>query len=658
MGVNAWTFNEAPVGGAASAGVTTIEGTTFCISDSNGDIAPGRTAGLFIKDTRVLSQWRLLVDGVQVDPLDVLTVEPSVTTFLARAVPRPGFADSTALVVRRRTVSTDMRESITVHNTGGHQLTHDVRLDVGADFADLFEVKEGRDDPEPQDVVRTETPTSLQLSSIRSGIAHHVRIRSDPPSAHREFGWTVDLPPWGSWAVTLIVDTETASPNPDPPWEPVRTPEPAATFPRARLPSPDLTTADANLAAVLAQSIKDLGVLRIFDPGDPGRAIVAAGAPWFMALFGRDSLLTSWMLMPFTSELAVGTLQTLAEHQGVRVNEQTEEEPGRILHEVRFGRAVHLTLGGSDTYYGSVDATPLFVMLLGELHRWGRHPSAVRKLLPHADRALRWLIDDADRDRDGFVEYERRNPLGLLNQGWKDSGDAVTFADGRTADPPVALAEVQGYTYAAFLARADLADDFGDPATARRWRDRAARLKTAFNERFWLPDLSFFALGLDRDKRPIDSITSNIGHCLWTGIVDEDKASAVAERLLSPEMFTGWGIRTLSSSMTAYNPMSYHNGSVWPHDTAICAAGLMHDGFVDEATRIAESLIDAGAHFADRLPELFCGFPREWFPARCPTPLLARRRHGHPPHPCSWCGTCCASTRGREQGRGRTGLAR
>jgi glycogen debranching enzyme len=395
---------------------------------------------------------------------------------------------------------------------------------------------------------------------------------------------------------------------------------PAKRLRKWRRRGPQVRTADTNLAAVLDRSIEDLGGLRIYDPEHPTRPVVAAGAPWFMALFGRDSLLTAWMLLPWDARLAAGTLQTLATWQGTDMDAASEEEPGRILHEVRFGPAAAVAMGGRRAYYGTADATPLFVMLLGELARWGFKGSVIDSLLPHADRALDWVERYGDADGDGFVEYCRKNSHGLANQGWKDSWDGINFADGTIAEPPIALAEVQGYVYAAYRARADLASTAGDESSARLWRKKAKQLKRAFNERFWLPDRGWFAVGLDRDKRPIDSLTSNIGHCLWTGIVDADKAGAVARQLMSDDMFSGWGIRTLATSMAAYNPMSYHNGSVWPHDNAICAAGLMRYGFVEPAQRVAEAILDAAEQFGGRLPELFCGFSRQEFVGPVPYP--------------------------------------
>jgi glycogen debranching enzyme len=299
----------------------------------------------------------------------------------------------------------------------------------------------------------------------------------------------------------------------------------------------------------------------------------------------------------------------------------TEEEPGRILHEVRLGREAALALGGGSTYYGTADATPLFVMLLGELDRWGGLPDEDRPtLIAAADRALDWILNYGDADGDGFVEYRRHTDRGLVNQGWKDSFDGVNHADGHLAVPPIALCEVQAYVYAAFLARSRLAEADGDPSTAQQWRNRAARLKAAFNLAFWMPEQRAFAIALDGSKAQVDSITSNMGHCLWTGIVDDDKAHSVASHLAGPSLSTGFGIRTLASNMTAYNPMSYHNGSVWPHDTAINVAGLARYGFMEQAQRISLDLIDASQHFGGRLPELFCGFDRTEFARPVPYP--------------------------------------
>ncbi len=350
---------------------------------------------------------------------------------------------------------------------------------------------------------------------------------------------------------------------------------------------------------------------RIFDPDYPERVVVAAGAPWFMTVFGRDSLLTAWMALLVDPDLARGVLQTLARFQGTDVDPRHDEEPGRILHEMRFGDAASLSLGGGSIYYGTADATPLFVMLLGELRRWGVARELVDELRPNAVRAIEWIEQFGDADGDGYVEYRRATDRGLANQGWKDSWDGIRYGDGRVAEAPIALCEVQAYTYGAYLASAHFAFEAGDTATYDRFRLKAAQLKAAFNRDFWLEDKGWYAVGLDADKRPIDSLTSNIGHCLWTGIVDEDKARRVAEALVSPSMFTGWGLRTLSRDSGGYNPISYHCGSVWPHDTTIVAAGLARYGFDGAAQQLIFGLLDAASVQGGRLPELFSGLDRD-----------------------------------------------
>ncbi|HEY5356584.1 MAG TPA: glycogen debranching N-terminal domain-containing protein [Streptosporangiaceae bacterium] len=618
-----WATGEAPQGRGACSPATLIEGSSFCISEPGGDILPGRPQGLFVRDTRVLSRWELTVDGKEPQPLSVQHTEPYAATFIGRLPPRAGKADSTLLVVRRRYIGDGMREDITIRNTAARAVRCVLELAADADFADLFEVK-GRSKPRAAASVHV-ADSSLVITSGRRDRQQELVINGDgePTVADGCLSWRLSIAGHGERTVGI----EAVPVNDGVPMT-LRYPRgkkidraiPAKRLRKWRRRGPQVRTADPNLSAVLDRSIEDLGALRIFDPAHPRRPVVAAGAPWFMALFGRDSLLTAWMLLPWDAGLAAGTLQTLAAWQGEEVDAAAEEEPGRILHEVRFGPASAVALGGRQAYYGTADATPLFVMLLGELQRWGYKDSVITALLPHADRALEWIENYGDADGDGFVEYHRKTNQGLANQGWKDSWDGINFADGNIAEPPIALAEVQGYVYAAYRVRAELADNAGDHSGARLWRKKAKQLKRAFNEQFWLPDQGWFAVGLDRDKRPIDSLTSNIGHCLWTGIVDNDKAASVARHLMSDDMFSGWGIRTLAQSMAAYNPMSYHNGSVWPHDNAICAAGLMRYGYVEHAQRVAEAILEAAEHFSYRLPELFCGFSRQEFGAPVPYP--------------------------------------
>jgi glycogen debranching enzyme len=619
-----WGSGELPPGqGAACAPITLIEGSTFCISEPGGDILPDRQQGLFVRDTRMLSRWELTVDGVEPQPLTMHTSEPFAATFLGRMPPKAGRADSTMLVVRRRYVGDGMREDITLRNTSARPRRCVLELAAAADFADLFEVK-GRSKPRTSASV-VAADDMLVIASGRNEGRQELRIVGDenPKVGEGTLSWRLQVPAHGDRTITVeavAVNDGVAMKLRHPRGQPVDLARPARRLRKWRQRGPQVRTDDRNLAEVLSRSVEDLGALRIFDPEHPSWPVVAAGAPWFMALFGRDSLLTAWMLLPWDPGLAIGTLRILAARQGIEVDPGSEEEPGKILHEVRFGPAASFALNGRSAYFGSADATALFVMLLGEVQRWGGKESAVAALLPHADRAMEWIESYGDADGDGFVEYCRKTRDGLVNQGWKDSWDGINFADGTIAEAPIALAEVQAYVFAAYRARAQLARHAGDERGAVAWRKKAKQLKRQFNEQFWLPEQGWYAIGLDKDKRPIDALTSNIGHCLWTGIADKDKAASIARHLMSPEMFSGWGIRTLASSMGAYNPMSYHNGSVWPHDNALCAAGLMRYGFVEQAQRVSDAIIDAAEHFGYRLPELFCGFDSAEFSAPVPYP--------------------------------------
>jgi glycogen debranching enzyme len=595
-----------------------VEGSAFMICAPGGDLSPLSAEGFFFRDTRFLSRWTLQINGQVPEALARAVADPYSATFVARTRPRPGRADSNLMVERRRYVGRGMREDLVIRNFSEEPTYCAVELVYGADFADLFAVKEARVTGSGERDVAHEDG-ALVFRHRNGSHRRSLRISFSHPAVldGNTTRWEVIIPSKGTWSLcqqfTCGIDDDEIEPR----WvcgQPISRAKPAERMAAWRRSVPVLDTDHEGLRAVVARSAEDLGALRIFDPDYPERTVVAAGAPWFMTLFGRDSLISAWMALLVDPELALGTLQTLARFQGRDVRPYNEEEPGRILHEMRFGEASSLSLGGGTIYYGTADATPLFVMLLGELRRWGLAREAVDELLPHADRALAWITDFGDRDGDGYVEYQRTSDRGLRNQGWKDSAEAVRFADGRIADPPIALAEVQGYTYGAYLARAFFAAEQGDAALSSELRARAAALKTAFNRDFWLEDKGWLAMGLDRDKKPIDALTSNIGHCLWTGILDADKADAVARKLLSPDLFSGWGVRTLGASMTGYNPISYHCGSVWPHDNAIVAAGLMRYGYVREAQRVIMAVLDAAMGQGGRLPELFSGLERMELP--------------------------------------------
>ena len=606
---------------------TLVEGSLFCVSSGNGDITDQGAYGLFFRDLRSLSRWELRVDGQSPEPLAAYRTEPSSATYVSRVPARAGHADSHLLVLRQRHLGDGMREDLAIRNLGQETAGCAITMLIDADFADLFEVKENRVRPHPERLPAVPIPdaSGLHFAYRWLGRSRDVHVTSDIRSVSSQgmLTFAVAIAPKKEWHTRFHIrftleglPIEATYPH----GEEQALGETARRRREWTARGPVITTPHAPLQAAIRTGQTDLGALRINDPEHLGRVVIAAGAPWFMTVFGRDSLLTAWMALPLDPTLALGTLQTLATYQGTGTNPLTEEEPGRILHEMRFGAEAGMALGGGNVYYGTADATPLFVMLLGEAHNWGLAPEHLAALLPHADAALQWMIHHGDRDGDGFLEYQRATDQGLANQGWKDSFDGINFAAGGLASAPIALCEVQAYAYGAYLARSTIARDTDQPTLAQEWAEKAATLKRAFNDAFWLPDAGYYAVALDRDKRPVDALTSNIGHCLWTGIVDEDKAASVVAHLMSEQMFSGWGVRTLAASMGAYNPLSYHNGSVWPHDNAILVAGLMRYGFAEQAQRVTLALLEAGVTFGTRFPELWSGFDREEFNAPLPYP--------------------------------------
>lgn len=625
--------------GDPSALITLVDGQTFCLSSRTGDFDTNPTHGVFFADMRVLSRARLLIGGSPVEPLAVDQPDASSATFVGRCHPvdRP---DVRLMVVRRRKVGEVWHEVIEVRNTTQEEATVEVTLKVAADFADVFAVKEGREDSEGDHATEVREH-SLAFRWKHGEISRQAELRvsvdHERVSEHG-FGWTAVIPPGGAWSVQLDLAVAIGSM-----WIERRHHHPTLANAEGRndewlAARPTLRTGDRRLADAYHRAVDDLAALRLHDPRGTHRAVVAAGVPWYMSLFGRDALITAYMALPVDTDLALGVLEALAELQGDEEDAATEEQPGRIVHETRYLGLDRVVLTGHSTYYGAVDATPLFVVLVGELLRWGLADGDLERLLPHVDRALQWIDEYGDRDGDGYVEYLRMSDHGLVNQGWKDSTDAIRYHDGTVASAPLALCEVQGYVYAAYRARAAIARHLGDAEGQRRWKRKAMALKERFNRDFWLEDKGWFALALDPDKRPVDSLTSNMGHCLWTGIVAEAHARAVADRLLSDEMWTGWGIRTLAADEAGYDPMSYHCGTVWPHDSALCAAGLAHYGMKQEALQIANGLLDAAQTWDGRLPEFFCGLDRSDieipvpFPSSCSpqawssaTPLLLLR---------------------------------
>jgi glycogen debranching enzyme len=631
--------------------VTLVEGQTFCLSGRSGDFSSNPTHGVFFADMRVLSRARLLVGGSTVESLAVELGDASSATFVGRSQPTAP-SDQRLLVIRRRQLGAVWHEQIELRNTGDTDAVSSVELDLAADFADVFAVKEGRFAAEGAHSVEIEDG-ALLFGWRLEGLHRRARLAIDADDSVEVqvgptgFSWRVHIPAHESNVVHLQLTVALGDT-----WIEQRDHHPslpdAAARHRKWLGSvPKLRTVDRRLSAAFDRSIADIAALRLHDPTGGHRAVIAAGAPWYMTLFGRDALIASYMAIPIDPTLALGVLQALAELQGNVVDLNTEEQPGRIMHETRYLGVDAQSLTGGNTYYGSVDASPLFVIVLGELAKWGLLKEVLLQLLPHADRALEWMQTYGDPDGDGYIEYHTSSTRGLVNQGWKDSGDAIRYHDGSIAVAPLALCEVQGYAYAAYRARAAIAGVLRRKAEAAKFHALADGLQQRFNRDFWLEEHGWFAVALDADKRPVDSLASNMGHCLWSGIVDLEHAPKVAARLMSPEMWSGWGIRTLASDEPAYDPMSYHRGTVWPHDGALCAAGLRTYGFDAEALQITRGLLAASDAWGGRLPELFSGLDRDDvgtpvpFPTSCSPQawaaaapfLLLRTVLGLQPHP-------------------------
>lgn len=601
--------------------ITAVAGTTFCISGHTGQIRRGSEQGLYVRDTRVLSHLAIRLGGAEPLVLSGHTVGGNAARFTACRPNRPpDEPDPRVLLDRRRVVSATLVESFRLHNLGTAPIACEVTIEADTDFAYIFDVKHAR----ATRSARCED-TGGELRFSRGEQATIVRPRRFPDDLDERGGlltWHVDLAPRAEWVLDLEVgfidhgsvawptaiwrDVGTTPVGPEPAW---RTPEVRCT--------------DPTLGDLVAQSITDLGSLLLDDPVAPGDRMFAAGSPWYLTLFGRDSLWSAYMALPLGLDVARGTLRALARRQGRRYEPTTEEAPGKIIHEVRHGG---LTGRGElpPDYYGSMDATPLFVILAHEAWRWGLADGEVAELLPAVEAALGWIATDGDSDGDGFLEYQRTAAQGLDNQGWKDSIDGVQFADGRLADPPIALCEVQGYAYDAARRGAALLEHFGRPGGAR-WRQWADELRRRFRSAFWVDDRldPYPAIALDGAKRRVDSATSNMGHLLATGILDTDECALVAQHLDRPDLASGWGLRTLSSSSPRFNPLSYHGGSVWPHDTAIAVAGLARTGAHEQAGALLRALVAAAPHFALRLPELFAGEQRRpglqplAYPAAC-----------------------------------------
>jgi glycogen debranching enzyme len=609
--------------------VQILDGNTFVVSDERGDIEASLTdpTGLFSFDTRFLSRWVLTVNGERLNALSTDDLQYFETRFFL--VPGTGtvYVDSELSVIRRRAVGDGFHEELTILNHEENPVELTVRIEAACDFADLFEVKDALE-KKGKYTTRVEDGR-LMLGYQRDTFGRATVITSSAPARLDKEGLTfkVRLEPHGSWSTDLDVATALLSSG-----ETRDRPKFARGRGRQSMEgnlerwvdnAPRLECDWDPLKVTYRRSLVDLAALRFSPPIAGGHSLPAAGLPWFMTMFGRDSIFTSLQALPFTPELAATTLRALGNWQGTRVDDFRDEDPGRILHEMRYGELPAFEERPHSPYFGSADATPLYVVLLDEYELWTGDRKLVRDLEYEARAALNWIDEYADLLANGYIWYQRRNEdTGLENQCWKDSWDSISYRDGTLPGFPRATCELQGYAYDAKMRGARLAREiWKDPPFADELEKQAADLKRRFNRDYWVADDEYFALALDTEGKQVDALTSNIGHLLWSGIVDRSKAKAVVRHLMGPRLFSGWGVRTLAEGDGRFNPIGYHVGTIWPFDNSFVAWGLRRYGFKDEAAQVAAGILDAAEFFDGRLPEAFGGYERTLtkYPVQYPT---------------------------------------
>ncbi len=592
------------------------------ISQPDGRVLGGSTDGFFARDTRFVSGYELLINGSR----PVLLNSSSVESFSARfeftndaVIDEDGAIERHSIAIGLdRTMGGAVHEDYDLVNHGRRAISLAIEMEIASDFADLFEVKDGRVVRRGTllshwDGARRELRTTYENGTFRRELIVGVaKADTAPQFVNGRISFAVRLKPKQAWHACLR-------------WLPIAgrgrrpsvLPCNAVTSPaageRSGLPATTLSTSNVAVSRAWDQAMRDLEALRLEDPSAGRRVVIpAAGVPWFLTLFGRDSLIVSMQTIMSFPEFASGTLRRLAALQATGDDPERDMEPGKIPHEVRHGELAELGILPFHPYYGTHDATSLYIIALSHHFQWLGDVSVLRRYLPNAEAAMTWIDRLGDRDGDGFQEYATRSSHGFYNQGWKDAGDAIQHEDGSLAPLPLALCELQGYAYDAKVRLAAIYESLGCPEDAERTRRSAAELFERFNDTFWWEAEGTYYLGLDGQKRPIRSVASNAGHLLSSGIVPPDRAARVAHRLLADDMWSGWGIRTLSADHPGYNPFSYHTGSVWPHDNATIAAGLRAYGLDREAARIAKGMFDAAERIqGSRLPELFAGSPRQ-----------------------------------------------
>jgi glycogen debranching enzyme len=603
--------------------LTVLEGSTFCVCDEAGDVdGKASASGFFAADTRFLSRSLLTVAGARPTLLSSSQPAPHLARFVFRNPVTGGLQPNELSIERERFVGDCMHERIHVENHSRRRIESELTLELESDFADIFSVKDlepGFGFGNPAAVVlpppRTPTWRAEGTTAVFADVGFpaqtvvHFSQPGEIDGGKVRFPFALDH--GGTWTLELSVQPLLPGDEPfgDDEFEPHRAEErrrAESSLAEWNRSTPHLRSTWADLVQTWERSVADLAALRM-RVGDLDFGLLpAAGTPWFMTVFGRDTLVVCLQTMLFGPELSEGALRVLAALQATEDDAERDAEPGKIIHEMRRGKAA-LTWAGR--YYGTVDATPLFLILLSEHWRWTGDASLPLELEGAARRALAWIDDHGDLDGDGFVEYHCRASRGIRNQSWKDSENSMPFRDGTLAESPIAPVEVQGYVYDAKRRVAELAREvWNDAELAERLEREAGDLFRRFNDVFWTG--SYYVLGLDRDKRAIDPVASNMGHLLWSGIVPDERVDTVADLLLGDRLWSGWGVRTLAADERAYNPLVYHNGTVWPHDNSLIAWGLARAGRAHDVDRVVRRTIEAAVHFDHRLPEVFAGFSR------------------------------------------------
>jgi glycogen debranching enzyme len=605
--------------------LTINQGSTFMVMAPDGQILPESEQGVFADDTRFLSYYAIFANGM---PWNLLT-SSTITYYAARvclsnpAIPteRGDIPEGTLGLVIGRGISDGIHEDLDIVNYGLSAARFNLEIALRSDFTDIFEVKSRRFVRRGRITTEwDEDSQELWTSYAYNGFERRFCYRLSETGtkavyANGRISLDIELGPAHSWHACghyVLAGHERT-----------REPQRACLHHQAdaefdelqhrwQQQATSLQSSNEDLYRLYTQSVEDTGAVRLHDHDyAPDVWVPAAGVPWFVAIFGRDSLVASLQNMIVNNGFVRGTLRKLAELQASERDDWRDAEPGKILHEMRSGELAYLKKVPHTPYYGTADATPLYLIVLHEAWKWTGDESLLRRYRDVALRCLDWIDAYGDSDGDGFQEYRTRSAQGYENMGWKDAHDAVVYPDGSQVRQPKALCELQGYVYDAWMRMAEVFDALGEPDRSIHLRKKAEELRERFDQRFWCEDLGYYAFALGPDKKPVRTIASNAGHCLWSGIARPDRAARVVRRLFEPDLWSGWGIRTLSSQNPAYNPFSYQRGSIWPHDNGLIALGCKRYGFHAEAARIARDISEAASFFEGyRLPELYAGVER------------------------------------------------